>query len=197
TLTITFKPGVTDFSGNFSVAPPKDSDVDLGTLTGTVTAADASDPTLTATANSSTIVNVDANADPVTIDVTVADSNDAGAAFHTGESGTVHVHATFGDTADGSEIHTVSVDMPAGFNYTTPAPGTLPPGVPVDPSSTPTKIIFDVSSTNGPGTVDLNFTVTNVSAADGPATFHGTVTANENPPSDEECDTSDADNIAT
>src|SRR5262249_32121081 len=73
TLTITFNPGVTTFSGSFSLAPPKDSDVDLGTLTGTVTAADSVDPTQTASSNASTIVNVDANADIPTVTI---DAND-------------------------------------------------------------------------------------------------------------------------
>ena len=196
TITLVFNADVKVFDGSFFVQPPADSDVDLGTLTATATAAAAGDPTLTLDSSTNLEVTVDANADAVTVEVTVADSGDAGTAFSTGEFGTAHVHATFGDFADGSEIHTVAVDVPAGFTYT--APAILPPGVTVN-TSNPAQIVFTVPSggVNGTGTFDVDFTVTNVSATEGSKTFNATVTANENPPSDVECDPSAADNIAT
>src|SRR3546814_2329147 len=61
-------------------------------------------------------VNVDAVADAVTVDITVNDNPvDDGNQFSPGETGSVKVEASFGDAADGSETHTVTVEIPDGF----------------------------------------------------------------------------------
>ncbi len=192
TITLVFNAGVSVFDGSFGVQPPANTDVDLGDLTATATAAAGDDPTLTASSNTTLPVTVDANADAVTVDLTVNDGIDGNATFQQGETGTVNVVASFGDAQDGSEIHTVLVEIPAGF---TPGALTgLPPGV--------TALVVngnDVQFTVANGTAGFNysFDVTNGSAGDGPVQFKATATANENPPSDDECDPSDADNIAT
>jgi T1SS-143 domain-containing protein len=192
TLTITFDPGVASFTGTFGLAPPANTDVDLGTLTATVTSADGVDPTLTDTATDTADVTVDANADPVTVTLNVNDSGDAGSTFQQNEIGTVQVTASFGDFQDGSEIHTVLVDVPDGF--TLGALGGLPAGVTaqvVDGNN----VLFTVAQ--GTAGFDYTFNVTNTGGGNGPANFTATATANENPPSDVECDPSDADNIET
>ena len=65
TVTITFDDAVTgDFTGAFKVIPAGDSDVDLGTLTATLTAVDNVDPTVKLTPTSDqAFVRVDAVAD--------------------------------------------------------------------------------------------------------------------------------------
>src|SRR3546814_16615912 len=61
-------------------------------------------------------VNCDAVADAVTVDITVNDNPvDDGNQFSPGETGSVKVEASFGDAADGSETHTVTVEIPDGF----------------------------------------------------------------------------------
>src|SRR3546814_19299076 len=60
---------------------------------------------------------------PVTVDITVNDdAADDGNQFSPGETGSVKVSATFGDTADGSETHTVLVEIPDGFTVVEPLP---------------------------------------------------------------------------
>jgi T1SS-143 domain-containing protein len=191
TLTILFNAGVTSFDGSFSVQPPANSDVDLGTLTATATAADGVDPTQTASASDSEEVHVDANADPVSVTLNVNDSGDAGTTFQQNEVGTVQVVASFGDFQDGSEIHTVLVDVPAGF--TVGALDGLPAGVTAQVVDGNNVLFTVVQGTSG---FDYTFNVTNTGGS-GPAVFTATATANENPPSDIECDPSDADNIKT
>jgi T1SS-143 domain-containing protein len=192
TLTITFEPGVTTFTGDFGIAPPANTDVDLGELTATVTAADSVDPSLTATGSDTASVTVDANADPVSVTLNVNDSGDAGTTFQQNEIGTVQVTASFGDFQDGSEIHTVLVNVPDGF--TVGILDDLPDGVTaqiVDGND----VLFTVAQ--GTAGFDYTFTVINTAGGNGPATFSATATADENPPTDVECDPSDEDNIAT
>src|SRR3546814_19321649 len=60
---------------------------------------------------------------PVTVDITVNDdAADDGNQFSPGETGSVKVSATFGDTADGYETHTVLVEIPDGFTVVEPLP---------------------------------------------------------------------------
>ncbi|MEO3431492.1 hypothetical protein AAFN88_21725, partial [Pelagibius sp. CAU 1746] len=73
-------------------------------------------------------VKLDAVADPVTVSIDAVSSNGGDEAFAPGEAGTVTVDATFGDFEDGSELHTVTVDIPEGFTVTDLAGGT-PDGV--------------------------------------------------------------------
>jgi T1SS-143 domain-containing protein len=192
TLTITFEPGVSSFDGEFGLAPPANTDVDLGELTAIVTSADSVDPSLTATSTDTASVTVDANADPVSVTLNVNDSGDAGSTFQQNETGTVQVVASFGDFQDGSEVHTVLVDVPDGFSVG--ALDSLPTGVTAEIVGG-NNVLFTVA----PGTsgFDYTFSVTNTAGGSGPATFSATATADENPPTDVECDPSDEDNIAT
>lgn len=60
-------------------------------------------------------LTIDAVADKPVITVDVNDGGDGGSAFQTGETGTVHVTASFADT-DGSEDHWVELKIPSGFS---------------------------------------------------------------------------------
>ena len=64
-MTINFGPGnLTSYTaGTFTVSPPDDSDVDLGTLTATVNAVNNIDPTVTDSDTDTAYVRVDAVAD--------------------------------------------------------------------------------------------------------------------------------------
>ena len=185
------------FTGTLGIAPPADSDVDLGTINVTATVVDTEDTNVTATGGGTLDVNVDANADAVTVDITDVSPSD-GISFQEGETGTVSVDATFGDASDGSETHTLVLTAPAGFTIDA-LQGGLPAGVTVTGGAFGTDTVtltFDTTAgiTNFSGTFD----VTNVSGAE-PTTddFTATVTATETTTGDVECDESDADNIAT
>ncbi len=127
TITITFEDSqdVQSFSSSFTLdAPVADSDLDLSGIELTVTAKDITTPSATGTGSAGGFIYVDAVADPVTVEIdAVSASGDE--AFAPGEAGTVTVTATFGDTADGSELHTVTVTVPAGFTVTDLDGGTL------------------------------------------------------------------------
>src|SRR5690606_34724627 len=111
-----------------TLTPPADSDrdvlTDLGADLGV--SATAKDGALVSGVTGPVVidVNVDAVADDVTVTVdAVSASGDE--AFAPGETGTVKVEASFGDHADGSETHTVTVTVPAGVTVTDPAGGTV------------------------------------------------------------------------
>src|SRR6185312_2683157 len=192
TLTVTFGPGVTSFNGTFGVQPPADSDVDLGTLTATATAAAADDPRKTLDNNANLDVTVDANADqPHVADFTISDSGHDGS-FSPNETGTAHVHVDFGDFMDGSETHTVTVDIGDGFTVTDAAGGTIT----TDKDGTE-HVTFTIP--NGTGSLDKDIGIqadNDVSQGDD-HTFKVTATATETATGDDECDTSTADNVAT
>ncbi|WP_299397185.1 hypothetical protein, partial [Pelagibius sp.] len=99
-----------------SLTPPADSDLDVLTTMGSDISftATAEDPESGDTATAAPVeadVDVDAVADDVTVGIdAVSTSGDE--AFAPGETGTVTVDATFGDFTDGSETHTVTVEVP-------------------------------------------------------------------------------------
>ena len=200
TVTITFDNATTtNFAGSFTVIPAADSDVDLGTLTATVTAANNVDPSVTDTDADQTYVRVDAVADGddgdgeklgVTI-TSIVDGADGNTTFQAGETGKVNVNATFDDYKDGSETHTLTVAAPAGFSFNLADVGTLPAGVLLDGSSTTALLVFTVDSSNpgGVGSFNLSIPVTYTGGqADGASgNFTATVNAVETP-TDKECD---------
>src|SRR5262249_27399181 len=163
-------------------------DKDLGLLHAVVTAADGTDPTLTSTDSTDLNVHVDAVADQPTVTITVNDGADANTTFQQGETGTVHVTANFGDFQDGSETHTVQVDLPAGF--TVGSLSNLPAGVTATSSSG--HVVFTVAAGTQGFTYDLS--VTNTNNGSSTVTFNATATATENP-KDEECNPDN--NVAT
>ncbi|MGF1630383.1 MAG: type I secretion C-terminal target domain-containing protein [Kiloniellaceae bacterium] len=189
-VTITFDtPSNAAYTGSFAVQPPADSDVDHPTITATATAVDPTDPSLTADGAGTLDVHVDAVADPVTVNITVSDSDDANDTFQPNETGTVHVSATFGDYQDGSETHRVTVMVPAGFLIG--ALVNLPPGVTFD-ESVEGEVTFTVP--NGTGVFDYSFEVTApATVSDGEIfNFQATATAEETTtpitsPGDVEC----------
>ena len=115
------------FVGRFEVTAPSDSDVDLGTLTVTATARDEGHchTGLTATASDSAAVVVDAVADAINITefAVTGDQGDGDTTFTPGERGSLHIAATWGDGADGSEQHDVTIELPPGFVFTELAEG--------------------------------------------------------------------------
>ncbi|WP_193370324.1 FecR domain-containing protein [Pelagibius marinus] len=127
TIIVTFADAqdVQGFSSSFTLdAPVADSDIDLADIEITVTAKDITTPEAIGSASASGTIYVDAVADPVTVSVdAVSTSGDE--AFAPGETGTVTVEATFGDSSDGSEVHTVTVTVPLGFTVTGLDGGTL------------------------------------------------------------------------
>lgn len=112
---------------SFEVTAPADSDVDLGTLTVTATARDEGycHTGISAMASDSADVIVDAVADPITItSFTVSDSEgDEDMTFGAGELGSLRIAAVWGDDADGSEEHSVTIELPEGFVFTELAVG--------------------------------------------------------------------------
>ena len=200
-VTITFAtPANAPYTGTFAVQPPADSDVDHPTLTATATVQDPADPTLTATAEGTLDIAVDANADGaadgLSVFIDVNDSGDPDDEFGSNETGTVEVSASFGDFTDGSEIHTVLVELPDGFTVVQPLPAT-PAGV--------TAVVNgdgNVEFTVATGTESFAGYVFEVTAPDNVPDgtvfqFSATAQAQETTTGDVECDDSDADNIAT
>ncbi|NIA72502.1 type I secretion C-terminal target domain-containing protein [Pelagibius litoralis] len=197
-LTLTLVGGVENFEGLIEATPPADSDVDA-TFNVEATAVDGSD---TAMGDDDFAIDVDAVADGegdgLSVEIlSITDGVDSGNAFSVGESGKITVAATFGDFTDGSEVHTVSITIPAGFNYDETI-NSLPLGVTFDDvNSTADTAVFLVSSTNGPGSVNIDLQVTNESSSDGLVQFSAearTVEQNTNiDPNngDVECNTGD------
>ena len=180
TLTISDLSGGS-YNGSFTLSPPADSDVDLGTLHVTATGANDTDPSVTSDGGGSLSVVVDAVADQPGIHISVSDGGDGNDSFQIGESGTLTVSGNFGDATDGSETHTVSVAIPDGFTVTAGEGATFVDGV----------LTFTVSGTS----FNQNFTLTNESASDGSASFTATATAQETSLSGAEPDS--GDNLAT
>ncbi|HKP22449.1 MAG TPA: VWA domain-containing protein, partial [Dongiaceae bacterium] len=182
TLTITFLNDTTaNFSGTFKVIPPADSDLDLGTLTATLTAVDNVDPALTDTDADQAFVRVDAIADGkgpgfgddgdgavLSVSLTASDSPaDLDGVFAAGEKGQLTLGATFDDFNDGSELHQITITAPAGFQFTGTITG-LPAGVTVNTSNAST-IVLDVDSNgvDGVGTIaNVQIEIQNVGAPD-------------------------------
>ena len=199
-VTVNFTGTQTAYSGSFTVIPAADSDVDLGTITATVTAANNVDPSVTATDSDQAYVRVDAVADGddgdaeklgVTI-TSVVDGADGNTTFQAGEAGKVNISATFDDYKDGSETHQLTVDAPAGFTFTLASiPGILPAGVTLDGSSTTTHLVLNVDSQDpgGVGSFSVSIPVSyGGGQPDGASgNFTATVTAVEFP-TDKECD---------
>ena len=103
--------------------------------------------------------------------LSVADSGDANTTFAKGESGTITVKATFGDNSDGSEVHSVSISVPAGFSYDESV-NSLSGGVTFDAvNSTPGTAVFLVESTGGLGSVEIDLAITNDTSDDGLVQF--------------------------
>ncbi|GAB4394091.1 MAG: hypothetical protein Tsb0032_16060 [Kiloniellaceae bacterium] len=167
-------------AGSVNVTPNPDSDVDVSLSI----EATASNGSQTLTADASTTVVVDAVADPVTVDITVNDSDDPELAFAANETGTVNVVATFGDADDGSETHTVTVDIPEGF--TVGDLSGLPEGVSAEVNGD-----GDVVYTVGAGVTELDhtFDVTAPDSVDDEESFlfQATAQATETTTGDEEC----------
>ncbi len=201
TITITFNdaPDLQNFASSFTLdAPVKDSDLDLAGITITANAKDITDPTATGSGDHTITIHVDAVADGegngLSVEILSINDADDSESFSVGEGGTVRVRATFGDHLDGSETHTVSIIIPVGFTFTAPLEGDLPDGVTFDAgSSTAGNAVFLVSSTDGPGSVEIELQVTNVSADEGPVQFTAEAKAVETntPAPDVECDPSD------
>jgi hypothetical protein len=99
--------------------PPANTDVD-GSFSISLNIQDP-DSGNTNTLTDNFTVYVDAVADkPTNVDIIVKDSNaDANSSFALGEVGSLQVKATFGDTADGSEVHTITVTLEDGFTAPT------------------------------------------------------------------------------
>src|SRR3546814_16522819 len=91
--------------------------------------------------------------------------------FQAGETGILHIHATFDDFLDGSETHTISVYAPTGFSILTIDEPGLPSGVTLSDRGAG-YAIFNVETLNGVGIVDFDLQVQNVSAVEGVAHFH-------------------------
>src|SRR5262249_18572302 len=172
---------LTSFNGTFLLTPPPDSDVDLNNVQISATAVDGA-------ASASTTVDapipVDAVADPVAVSGAGEDSGDAGGPVHAGESGTVKVGATFGDFTDGSETHTVTVAIPAGFQVSDPAGGTADAGALAGTGGT---VTFAVGTT-GSFSAEIGITAL-VAAGEGSYEFDATATATETDTGDQECTT--------
>ncbi|NIA72549.1 hypothetical protein HBA54_28600, partial [Pelagibius litoralis] len=171
---------------------PADSDVDA-TFNVEATAVDGSD---TAMGDDDFAIDVDAVADGegdgLSVSISVNDSDDADSEFSPGEVGTVSVSATFGDFTDGSESHTVVVDIPEGF--TVGDLDDLPDGVSAEVNGDG-DVVFTVA--NGTeGFTDYVFEVTAPGGIEDGDSFTFTATARaEETPTDEECDPDD--NVAT
>lgn len=115
-------------------------------------------------------VVIDAVADKPTVSITHIETdtnpNDLEPSYQFGETGKVHVHATFGDYSDGSETHTVTVTIPDGFV--------------VDPGHGGTVSGSTLTWTVSGGSFDKDISFTYKGEAnDGTATFTATATADE------------------
>ncbi len=207
TLTINIVGATTAITGTVDVTPPADSDVDI-TLSISATAVDGVASSTSTPAD--TDIVVDAVADTVSggfgddgdgahlsATISVSDSGDPGSEFQTGEVGTLTASATFDDYTDGSETHTVTITLAAGFTAALAAAGTED-GFAYTYNSGTGVIVFTVP--DGTGSFNVSFGITNVSATAGDAVFNIEAKAVE-VPTDEECDagnnTATATNQAT
>jgi Mg-chelatase subunit ChlD len=198
--TITFNingatPGV-DVSVTVQVKGAPDSDVNG---TGLVVGATVVDGVVFAQDTTPFNVSIDAVADgddkgddgdaaKLNVTIDVADGIDANDSFQAGEAGNVHITASFDDFKDGSEAHKLEVTAPTGFSFNLGNVGVLPAGVVLDPSSTTTKLVFIVDSTDasgpaGVGNLTLDIPVTYAGGAQGSVSgqFTAVVTTTETP----------------
>ncbi|WP_193371565.1 type I secretion C-terminal target domain-containing protein [Pelagibius marinus] len=190
-----------------TLTPPADSDEDVFTELGSdlSVSATAKDGVLVSAPSTPVVIDIDVDAvadgesDGLSVSIEVNDGADADTEFNAGETGTVKVSATFGDYTDGSETHTVLVDIPDDFSVVLPLPAT-PPGV-----SASVNLDGDVEFTVADGTsgfTDYIFEVTASGAITDPDTYIFSATAkaveentNTDPNAgDVECD--DGDNEA-
>ena len=166
------------------------------------------DPLLTDSDSDTAVVRVDAVADGkgdgngddgdgsiLSVSISVDDSADGDTTFAANEIGTVKIGATFDDFKDGSEVHTVTIDAPAGFKFLSVEALSLPAGVTVQ-SLADGQVVLLVDSTDGiaPAGVgsfsDVLINVQNVSAPSGTTVnFTATAKAVETNLSGEECTT--------
>jgi hypothetical protein len=116
-------------------------------------------------------VKIDAVADKPVVTIDVNDGADGGSSFQLGESGSVHVTASFADT-DGSEKHTLVLNVPTGFNVTNLDGGTWN-------ESARTITWSATGPNNSGGSIDKTITVVQAGAGDGSHTFTATATAKE------------------
>src|SRR3546814_13866259 len=85
--------------------------------------------------------------------------------FQAGETGILHIHATFDDFLDGSETHTISVYAPTGFSILTIDEPGLPSGVTLIESGSG-YAVFNVETLNGVGVADFDLQVQHVSRSE-------------------------------
>lgn len=171
-------------TGTVNVTADTHSDVDqLLSIT-----AYAVDGIANASTSASATAVVDAVADWPELTLAVADGSDANTSFQGGESGTVTVNATFNDYQDGSEIHTVTINVPAGFTASDVINGTYTP----ETGGTGGTVSWTVQ---GPS-LNTNFTLTHVDAAAGGFTLSGTAVAQEGLPLASGAEFALTDNIA-
>lgn len=156
-----------DQLGSLSLLPPVNFSGDIPlSVTAVSTEADGGS---TATGSGSVVVSVAGQVDaPVDVSIN-AGTDDGGETFAPGDSGTVTVNARFPD-ADGSEQHSVSVSVPAGFVV-----ASLPEGLSVSDLWTPgedgTGGTLDVSGlVDESGQLDVSFGVTASADLDADAT---------------------------
>jgi VCBS repeat-containing protein len=194
-----------DVSITVKIKGAPDSDVDG---TGLVVAAKAVDGVVFAEDSTPFDVAVDAiadgkddanggdgDSDVLSVSISVQDSDDPNSTFATGEKGTLKIGATFDDYQDGSEVHTVTIDAPAGFKFLSVDNASLPTGVTVQ-SIVDGKIVLAVDSTDGvaplgvDGFSDVIVNIQNVDAPSGTTVeFKATAKAVETTLSGEECTT--------
>ncbi|WP_340117827.1 Calx-beta domain-containing protein [Pelagibius sp. 7325] len=189
TITITFNQSldVQGFTSSFALNTPlADSDLDLSGIKVTAFAKDISNDDATGSASLEGAMVVDAVADPVTVALNVTSTTGDGT-FAPGQAGTAQLLASFGDAVDGSEVHTIIVDIPEGFSV-----GSLdavPAGV-----DAVMDVNGDVVFTLGSGGAPLDFTFEVVAPAvlteGGNYDFTATARAEEQP-GDAETDVSD------
>ena len=178
------------YAGELRIAPPADSDLDLGAVTAIVSASTASGASATDTAVLSVVT--DANADSVSVDLSVTDRDgDATDSFAPGDSATARVTATFGDNSDGSESHTVTVSVPIGFSV-----DAVSGGGSFDAATRAIRWTINSDGSVG-GAFDETFEITNESAALGAAAFSANARAMETTTGDVEPDAGEADNVAS
>ncbi|MEJ6785458.1 VCBS domain-containing protein, partial [Aminobacter sp. Piv2-1] len=140
------------------MTPPANSDVDASIL---VNATSTYNGVGTTSADVAATLYVDAVADaPTAVDITVADSGDSGSSFSNGEPGTVQVHAVFSDL-DGSETHTLTVQLAPGFTAGLSAAGNFTQGnVTYAYTYNAATGVITVTAPSNVATVDFNIPVT-------------------------------------
>ena len=189
TIHVTGAAAGTAVTATVPMTPPLNSDVDAGIL---VNATSSYNGTDTTSGNVAATLYVDAVGDtPTNVLITVADSSDPDSSFSNGETGSVHVHAAFSDV-DGSEVHTLTVQLAPGFTSSLSASGSI--GVYAYTYNSGTGLIT-ITAPSNLAIVDLNIPVTAPASGTLPSilNFDLTATANETPATDGGCGTGHAD----